>query len=351
MTVLEFEEPSMSGSTTNQTGWTDEKRHCLHILATHYPSSSWAERVAIFNQVCNDTRTANQIRDEYGGHSAGQRDRSDGRKPSRSIRWNDIVCRDEFGLAGPFNRQQQVDRGTILHNIQATIVLLGLNGSGALSTVTLVAGMAMADVSLAPGNTAAAAPPTAAPDTAASTTTLAGHTASASPAQHSTSAARSSASGPAAVSSLVGPATTAANLPSRTTTLVFSAPFQSGATASTDRVGNRGKDNEYVLRAGEEHFPAVAVDVNDMCDPEEGDAEWYHSCEIKREAPHGHWIFRAIKDLPYSEEKPVNTFLRWVHFPAIRFQQFPVQVCRVADCEVCGEFLSVELGEREGQDE
>lgn len=48
----------------SMTGWTDEKRHCMHLLATHYPSSSWPDRARIYNLVCADNRTPNQVRDE-----------------------------------------------------------------------------------------------------------------------------------------------------------------------------------------------------------------------------------------------------------------------------------------------
>ena len=113
MTVIAIEVLRMSG-------WSIEKRHCLHILATHYPTSTWAERTAIFNDVCNDNRTANQVRDEYGGHLAGQRVRPNGLKPTRSVQWNDHVCRDEF-VTGPFTQQQQIDRGTIFDRIQTSI--------------------------------------------------------------------------------------------------------------------------------------------------------------------------------------------------------------------------------------
>jgi hypothetical protein len=110
--------------TFDMSGWTSQKRHCMHVLATHYPDSNWPDRAAIFNVVCNERRTANQVRDEYGGHKSGRF--VAGQKQTRSKMWNDEICRDEFGLPGPFNPQQQIDRGTVLLDIQTAINTLGL---------------------------------------------------------------------------------------------------------------------------------------------------------------------------------------------------------------------------------
>jgi hypothetical protein len=80
--------------------WTAKERHCMHLLATHHQGSSWPDRAAVFNAVCAENLTSSQVPNEYGGHSAGRR--RPGVKPTRSVMWNDVICRDEFNLPDPF---------------------------------------------------------------------------------------------------------------------------------------------------------------------------------------------------------------------------------------------------------
>jgi hypothetical protein len=271
--------------------WTDTKRHCMHLLATHYPSSSWPDRAAIYNRVCADNRTANQIRDEYGGHTAGRRNRQGGGKPTRSVRWNDEICRDEFGLPGPFDAQQQIDRGTILRDIQAAINTLGLSGNAGLGAVSLVAGMQLANVALANSNTGGVAP--AAPAATASS--------SAAP--------------------LAGTATTAVSAQAGTSSTAVTAP-------ATDAAANDGSDDD----EGDDD----ESDDDGLVDPANGGAAWYHSWEIQRDGTRGRFVYRAIRGLPYDDDSPPPTFARRVRFPALGPQYVEVQVCAVGPCPVCG---------------
>jgi hypothetical protein len=148
----------MSSSTSHT--WTLEQRHFLHIIATHYPESTWTQRGKIFNSVFS-TNFANsdKIRDEYGGHKSGKR--VEGSKPTRSTKWNDEVCRDEFRIPGGFNQQQVADRRAMLQRIQGAITALGMSREGGLMALNVVVGMIRADnnvVSLPPP-----APPVATP--------------------------------------------------------------------------------------------------------------------------------------------------------------------------------------------
>lgn len=268
-------------------GWTAQKRHCMHILATHYPDSSWPDRAAIFNLVCNDHRTANQARDEYGGHKSGRL--VPGIKQTRSKMWNDEVCRDEFGLPGPFNAQQQIDRGTILQNIQAAINTLGLGGNAGLGAVSLVPGMQLANVALANSNTAGITPT----GLAATAPPLIGPAPASAPAQAGTSS--SAATAPAA---------------------------NTAATATATTANDEGDDDE--------------SDDDGLVDPANGGAAWYHSWEIQREDPGGRFVYREIPNLPYDDDSP-SDFPRRVHFPALGMQSVEVQVCAVRTCSrVCG---------------
>jgi hypothetical protein len=144
----------MSSSTSHT--WTLEQRHFLHIMATHYPRSTWAQRGRIFNNLFS-TNFANsdKIRDEYGGHKSGKR--VEGSKPTRSTKWNDEVCRDEFKIPGGFNQQQAAERRTILQNIQGAITRLGMAREDGLMALNVVVGMIRAD------NNAVSLPASAAP--------------------------------------------------------------------------------------------------------------------------------------------------------------------------------------------
>lgn len=128
--------------------WTIAERHCLHILATHYPQSGGVDRAAIFNHVFNTNIAWDKLRDEYGGHRAGNRNRPNGQKPSRSLQWNDHVCRDEFNNGG-FDQQQAADRAQILQQIQGAINTLGLAADPDLASINIVAGMTRADTNVA----------------------------------------------------------------------------------------------------------------------------------------------------------------------------------------------------------
>ena len=278
----------------SMTGWTDEKRHCMHLLVTHYPSSSWPDRARIYNLVCADNRTPNQVRDEYGGHRAGRRNRQGGGKPTRSVRWNDEICRDEFGLAGPFSAQQQIDRGTIFRDIQAAINTLGLSTHAGLGAVNLVAGMHMANVALANSNTAGAAPVA-----------------------------------PAAIIAVVsasGPA------PPLTGTASSSGPAQAG-TSSTNATVDPSATAEDESSSDSDSPGSEEIA---MVDPAEGGAAWFHSREIVREPPSMGFVYRAIPNLRHDEDNPPRTFARNVQFPSMGMQWFRVQVCTVGGCDVCG---------------
>jgi hypothetical protein len=151
----------MSSSTSHS--WTLEQRHAMHIMATHFPESTWAQRGKIFNHIYGTTFPEGiKIRDEYGGHKSGKR--VAGYKPTRSTKWNDDVCRDEFKLGG-FNAQQVADRRAILQSIQGAITHLQMSREHGLMALNVVEGMIRADnnaVSL-PAPTAPVANPAPAP--------------------------------------------------------------------------------------------------------------------------------------------------------------------------------------------
>jgi hypothetical protein len=152
--------------------WTLEQRHFLHIIATHYPESSWAQRGKIFNSVYSTTfPNSDKIRDEYGGHKSGKR--VEGTKPTRSTQWNDHVCRDEFRIPGGFDVKQITDRRAILQSIQGAITSLGMSREHGLMALDVVEGMIRADnnaVSL-PAPAASVANPAPAPAVSASAPT------------------------------------------------------------------------------------------------------------------------------------------------------------------------------------
>lgn len=163
--------------------WNTDQRHVLHILATHYKDSSWVDRGAIFNDVFGVNLAYTKVRDEYGGHKNGMRNAPTGIAPTRSVSWNDEVCRDEFGLPGPYNQQQAQLRQQLLQRIQRSIRNLRLDRNNGLMAINMVVGSTRAD-----NNSSAPAAPVAnpAPVTASNTTALAGASASSSSAAAAT---------------------------------------------------------------------------------------------------------------------------------------------------------------------
>jgi hypothetical protein len=269
--------------------WTEGVRHCMHILATHYPTSSWADRAAILNLICNETLSPNQVRDEYGGHPSGRRNRPGNAKATRSFMWNDEICCDEFGLAGPFTQAQRVTRGTMLRNIQAAIVSLGLGNNTGLGAVNLVAGMEMANFALATvaGTTATMAPAVAPSVAAAPPATLAGLSSTAPAAQ-------------------AGPCT--------------------ATTAPTAQTGHKR------TRSDSDSDDGIMVNAED------GLAAWYHSREIVREGPSGHLTYREIPGLSY-DQPPMSTIGHRVRFPARGMEWIRIRICDAGGCELCGELV------------
>jgi hypothetical protein len=152
----------MSSSASH--AWTLEQRHAMHIMATHFPESTWTQRGKIFNYLYGTTFPEGiKIRDEYGGHKSGKR--VAGYKPTRSTKWNDDVCRDEFKIAGGLNAQQVADRRSILQAIQGAITDLQMSREHGLMALNVVEGMIRADnnaISL-PTPTAPVANPAPAP--------------------------------------------------------------------------------------------------------------------------------------------------------------------------------------------
>jgi hypothetical protein len=308
--------------------WTDQVRHCMHVLATHYPASDWHDRAAVLNVVCTETLTANQVRDEYGGRTAGRRIRPGNAKPTRSLKWNDEICRDEFGLAGPFNQQQQVTRGTILRDIQAAITSLGLGNNAGLGAVSLVAGM----------DRAYAAPAAAGPVAPVPIALVA--------MAQAVQAVLNTA--PPAV--LAGSSTTAPAAQAGPSTATNAQATQTGSPAGTkrrrdqDSVGDDGERREGPgdeAQGDEQDGDGNAEQENGSdaesdgsCDPEEGGTDYYHSREIQREGG-GYFVYRAILGLPYRDEPPAPLYPRMVHFPAKGMTAFRVLVCAVRHCDVC----------------
>lgn len=304
--------------------WTINERHCMHILATHYPYSSWVDRAAIFNEVFTETLTATQIRDEYGGHKAGQRNRPGNLKPTRSVQWHDHVCRDEFNLSGPFDLVQQTDRGILLQEIQNAIVTLGLTRNKGLRAVALVNGMDMADTSLAPVGAAAAAPPPViapVPALAAATVVVAPPV-------------------PAPVAAPTGSTSSAQTFQFGTSTAATVSTFQFGASTTNNHNLDAGEEDAESSVEPVEQTEQHADDASDTssapsCDPEEGGANYYHIREIQREGRD--FVFRGIVGLHYDDEIPATTWQRWVRFPAMEMRGFNIRVCDVVTCEVRGD--------------
>jgi hypothetical protein len=158
--------------------WTLEERHGLHVLATHFPQSYWVDRGAIFNHVFGLQLSHEKIRDEYGGHKNGRRNAPTG-PPTRSVMWNDHVCRDEFNLL-PYSQQQVQTRRNLLQRIQASITQLGLRNNNGLGAINILDNRVRADTNVLfrAAATAAVANPVPAP--ASNTTAPAAATASSS---------------------------------------------------------------------------------------------------------------------------------------------------------------------------
>ena len=320
--------------------WTDQVRHAMHILSTHYPGSDWHDRAAILNLVCVETLTPNQVRDEYGGHVSGRRNRPGNVKATRSLMWNDEICRDEFGLPGPFNQAQQVTRGTILRDIQAAIVTLGLGSSAGLGAVNLVAGMDRANVALAaagPGEPTSTAPVAAmsAATTAAPPAALAGPSTASAPAQ-------------------AGPSNASTSRPAKSTGLAGRKRRRDTNDIGDEEEGDEGAGGEGAGDEGNSNKNADGESGSDAesdgsCDPEEGGAAWYHSREIRREGKY--FVYRGIVGLPYSDEPPEPLFPRWVFFPAMGMRAFKVLVCTVGGCDECGPLRSDSDGNDKEDDE
>lgn len=166
--------------------WTLAERHALHIMSTHYPQSTWADRGAIFNDVFNVQLAHEKVRDEYGGHKNGMRNPPSGIAPTRSLMWNDHVCRDEFNLPGPYDQQQAQDRRQLLQRIQASITRLRLDRNQGLMAINMIPGRIRADNN-SPALAAPAAPAAApAPAPPSNTTALSGPSASSSSAPAAT---------------------------------------------------------------------------------------------------------------------------------------------------------------------
>jgi hypothetical protein len=162
--------------------WTLGQRHCLHIMATHYPESTWIDRGTIFNHVFTVSLAYDKVRDEYGGHKNGRRNMPNGVKPTRSLMWNDDVCRDEFHLPGPYTQEQAQVRRDMLRRIQRSINDCGLSTNQGLMAINMIPGCIRADNN-SPAGGALAAQPAAnvpAPASSSATTTLAGQSASSS---------------------------------------------------------------------------------------------------------------------------------------------------------------------------
>lgn len=266
-----------SSSAKMSHSWTIAERHCLHILATHYPDSTWVDRAAVFNRVFSSNMTHQQIRDEYGGHKAGQRNQPGGKKPTRSVQWNDHVCRDAFRIAGGFNATQQTDRRNMLQSIQTAINALGLTGNDGLGAISMVTGIIRADTNVV-ATAAAVAPGLNAPFPAPA------------------------AAGPSAAAPPTGqPAATSASAPA-------------GNTAAND-----SHDTE-------------ADDDNEETDPARGARDFYHVRELQRQVGSDVFLYRPVDGTPYDVE-PAGTFERTVRFPGDLVLR--VDVCDFSKCSVC----------------
>lgn len=256
--------------------WTTDERHCLHLLVTHYPESSWEDRAAISNRVNGHNFIVGTWRDEYGGHKAGRRNRSDNKKPSRSTMWHDDICRDEFEIAGGFDARQQQDRLNMLQRIQAAINQLGLSGSPGLGAVDVRPGWISAGTNVivtaatyvAPANVVAPAP--------------------------------------------AAPALPAASAPTGQATASSSAP--AGNTA-----GNDDDDDD-----------PEADEDNDETDPAKGARDFYHGQELRREGEE--FVYTPVLGISY-DVTPGKTWKRTVRFPNNLIMV--IQVCDHASCRVC----------------
>lgn len=259
--------------------WSLEERHALHILATHYPDSVGADRAAIFNQVFSLDMSWEKIRDEYGGHKAGSRHRPGGLKPSRSIMWNEHVCRDEFGLPGPFNQQQAADRLAILQRLQAAINSLGLTGRSGLGAINILSGMQRADSSAA---------------------------------SYSSNMA---AQGPVVSSS-------AAVL----------GPSGGGNSNDDDNAEEDEQEDTAGVGVGEITEEAQAEWNYDEADAGHGGRDFYHVREVVKVGDD--WVHQPIPGLAYRASVPTQTWFRTVKFADGVVKQ--VRICDIRRCGVCG---------------
>lgn len=166
--------------------WNTDQRHVLHILATNYKDSSWADRGAIFNDVFGVHLSHEKVRDEYGGHKNGMRNAPSGIPPTRSVSWNDEVCRDEFRLPGPYNQQQAQLRQQLLQRIQRSIRNLRLDRNQGLMAINMMDHRIRADNNSPALPAPAAAVANTAAASASNTTALAGASASSSSAPAAT---------------------------------------------------------------------------------------------------------------------------------------------------------------------
>lgn len=148
--------------------WTLEERHALHVLATHYPQSYWVDRGAIFNHVFGLQLSHKKVRDEYGGHKNGRRNAPIG-LPTRSVMWNDHVCRDEFNLL-PYSQQQVQARRQLVQRIQTSINQLGLRNNNGLGAINMLDRRVRADTNVLFVAAPAAAVANPAPAPASNTT-------------------------------------------------------------------------------------------------------------------------------------------------------------------------------------
>lgn len=259
--------------------WSLEERHALHILATHYPNSVGADRTAIFNQVFSLDMSWEKIRDEYGGHKAGSRNRPGGLKPTRSIMWNDHVCRDEFGLPGPFDQQQAADRLAILQRLQAAINSLGLSGRPGLGAISILPGMQRADTGAVPSSS---------------------NTAAQAPAAYLTA----TASGPAGGGNNID-----------------------DEDAEQDEQENTGEGGE-----GETAEEEQAEGDENKADAEHGGRDFYHVREVVKVGDD--WVHQPIPGLAYRATVPTSTWFRKVNFADSVVKQ--VRICDIRRCGVCG---------------
>lgn len=257
--------------------WTSDERHCLHLLVTHYPDSSWADRAAICNRVFGHNFIIGIWRDEYGGHKAGQRNRPNGKKPSRSTMWHDDICRDVFEIAGGFDARQQLDRLNILQRIQAAITQLGLSGSPGLGAVDVRPGRINAATNVM-----------------------------------------------VTAATYVAPAVVAAPAPAAPAPVVAPTPTGQATASSSAPAGNTAGNDD-------DDDDAEADEDNDETDPAMGARDFYHSRELPRVGEE--FVYTPVPGISY-DVTPSKTWRRTVRFPNNLIMV--VQTCDLASYRVCG---------------